>query len=144
MSEIINGGDVLVSILVGETEDDQEFVPIAHQTECSIEHKTNFRERRTKDTKGKERFPDETDSTISVSALNVYGEYSYFDLRKIQVSRKAVLIQYCMDSATLSSGKYEEGWFYIESLKRSDNEGDDSKVDVTFVQKEEPKLEGVG
>ncbi len=143
MEGIINGGDILVYLefAYGSGPDDTEVAPIAHQTECTIEHKTTFRERRTKKTKGKERFPDETDTTISVSSLVVYDDYSYFDLRKKQKQKEAVYLEYSIDSSTHQNPKHEKGYFYIESLKRSDNEGDDSKLDVTFVQREEPEIE---
>ncbi len=142
MSEIINGGDVLVyaEFPDGSGPGETELAPIAHQTECSIEHKTNFRERRTKQTKGKERFPDETDTTISVSSLVVYGDYSYFDLRKKQKLKEPLYIEYLKGDSDDEGAKFESGHFYIESLKRSDNEGDDGKVDVTFVQASEPEI----
>ncbi len=131
---IVDGGDIIVYIDVEGTP-----VPIAHQSECSIEHKTNFRERRTKQTNGKERFPDETDTTISVSSLTTFDGFSYMDLRAKQAAKEHVHIKYSLETEE-TGDKYEEGDFYIESLKRADNEGDDSKMDVTFVQKAEPQV----
>lgn len=131
---IIEGGDILVYIDVAGTP-----TAIAHQTECSIEHKTTFKERRTKQTAGKERRPDETDTTISVSSLATYDGYSYYDLRAKQKAKESLLIKYSYETEEVGD-KYEEGDFFIESLKRADNESDDSKVDVTFVQKAEPEI----
>jgi hypothetical protein len=131
---IVEGGDIIVYIDVAGTP-----TAIAHQSECSIEHKTSFKERRTKQTNGKERSPDENDTTISVSSLTTYDGYSYFDLRAKQLAKESLLIKYSYETEAVDD-KYEEGDFFIESLKRADNEGDDSKMDVTFVQKSEPQV----
>ncbi|MBL4828468.1 MAG: hypothetical protein JKY55_01025 [Aliivibrio sp.] len=135
---IIDGGDIVVFIDIAGTP-----TAIAHQSECSIDHKTNFRERRTKATNGTERAPDSNVTTISVSSLATYDGYSYFDLRSKQIAKESLLIKYSLETGEETGDKYEEGDFFIESLKRADNEGDDTKVDVTFVQKAEPQVKSV-
>lgn len=135
---IIDGGDIVVFADVEGTP-----TAIAHQTECSIDHKTSFRERRTKATNGTERAPDSNDTTISVSSLATYDGYSYYDLRSKQLAKESLLIKYSLETGEEVGDKYEEGDFFIESLKRSDAEGDDTKVDVTFVQKSDPQVKSV-
>ncbi|PKQ69396.1 hypothetical protein BZG01_00210 [Labilibaculum manganireducens] len=136
---IIDGGDIIVAV---ESAVPGTFTPIAHSTSCKITTSSSFRERRTKDTNGKEKAFDETETTISVEALTIYGSYSYFDLKEKQLSGAVLNVKYAPKTED-TGDRYEEGLFFIESLERSDNVAEDSKVSVTFTQKEKPEVKTV-
>jgi len=136
---IIDGGDIILSV---EQSTPGTFLAIGHSTSCKISTSTSFRERRTKDTNGKERAPDETDTQISVESLTLYDGYSYFDLKEKQLAKEQVNLKYS-PKAEEAGDKYEEGIFFIESLERNDAVAEDSSMSVTFSQKETPEIKTV-
>jgi hypothetical protein len=136
---IVDGGDIVVFI---DKAGDGTFVPIAHGESCKISTSTSFRERRTKDTNGKEREADETDTNVSVEALTIYGSYSYFDLKEKQLAKAKLKLKYAPETEE-AGDRYEEGMFFIDSLDRSDKVGEDSKVSVSFVQAAQPEIKTV-
>lgn len=127
---IIDGGDIIVAI---------DATAIAHSTSCKISTSTSFRERRTKDTAGTQRVPDEVTTGISVESLTTYGTYSYFDLLAKQKAKAAVLIKY-KPKVAQEGDQFLEGNFYIESLERNDPVAEDSTMSVSFVPEIEPEL----
>lgn len=135
---IVDGGDVIASV----KKEGGEYGAVGHSTSCKISTSTSFRERRTKDTNGKERAPDETDTQISIEALTLYDGFSYYDLKAIQLAGESVSLKYA-PKAEAEGDKYEEGEFYIESLERSDSVAEDSTMSVTFTQKEKPEIKAV-
>jgi len=132
---IVDGGDILASI----KKEGGSYEAVGHGTSCKISTSTSFRERRTKDTNGKERYPDETDTQISVESLTLYDGFSYYDLKAIQLAGVAVSVKYA-PKVEEAGDKYEEGEFYIESLERSDAVAEDSTMSVTFSQKAKPEI----
>lgn len=132
---IVDGGDVIASV----KKDGGNYSAVGHATSCKISTSTSFRERRTKDTNGKERAPDETDTQISIESLTLYDGFSYFDLKAIQLAGEAVSLKYAPKVEEVDD-KYEEGEFYIESLERSDSVAEDSTMSVTFTQKAKPEI----
>ena len=134
---IIDGGDIVVLVEAGGT-----FKPIGHSESCKISTSTSFRERRTKQTNGKERQADETDTNVAVESLTLYGSYSYFDLKEKQLAKEKLKIKYAPETEE-AGDRYEEGMFFIDSLDRSDKVGEDSKVSVSFVQASQPEIKTV-
>lgn len=137
---IIDGGDILVYVQTATTPS-VVWTPIAHSTSCKISTSSSFRERRTKDTNGKEKAFDETETSISVEALTIYGSYSYFDIETKQLAGEKLKIKYSPKSSMEDSGdRYIEGDFFIESCERNDNVAEDSTMSVTFTQAAKPEI----
>lgn len=137
---IIDGGDILVFV---ETATDA-WTAIGHATSCKISTSTSFRERRTKDTNGKESAPDETETSINVEALTLYDGYSYFDMLEKQLNKEMLKVKYApKDSIAQVDDKYIEGNFWVESCERSDNVAEDSTVSVSLKQQETPAVKTV-
>ncbi|RKE02306.1 phage tail tube protein [Marinifilum flexuosum] len=137
---IIDGGDILVYV---ETAADT-WTAIGHATSCKLGGSTSFRERRTKDTNGKESAPDETETQISVEALALYDGYSFFDMYEKMLAKEMLKIKYApKDSVAQTGDKYVEGNFWIESCERNDNVAEDSVVSIAFKQKETPTVKTV-
>lgn len=134
---IVDGGDIVVLV-----EDSGTFKPIGHSESCKIGTSTSFRERRTKETNGKERQADETDTNVSVEALTLYGAYSYFDLKAKQYAKESLKLKYA-PSTEEEGDRYEEGMFFIDSCDRTDKVGEDSKVSISFVQAAQPEIKTV-
>lgn len=134
---IIDGGDILVYV---ETSTDV-WEAAAHGTTCKISTSTSFRERRTKDTDGKESAPDETETTISVEALTLYDDFSYFDFLEKQLAKEKLKLKYSPSDDVVQAGdKYVQGYFYIESCERSDSVAEDSTMSISFKQQSTPGI----
>jgi len=143
---IIDGGDVMVYVNTG-TLLAPVMTPAFHCTECSIDHGTEVRTRKTKNTgKSAQKRAGEQSTNISVSALTCYdktGVLNYFTLREKQLSGEEVLLKYSgrpaadvtakeCDIAEQVGDKYEEGMFIITKLARNDKKAEDSTMTVTF------------
>jgi len=138
-SGIIDGGDIMVYIMVGAVE-----TAIAHCTECSIQNSTEVRIRSTKDTgKFDQKRAGKQGTIISVSALATYGTFSYYDIRALQLAGGEVVLKYSgRPLADVTSGKavvaelvgdkYETGSFIITSCERNDPKDADSTMTVSF------------
>jgi hypothetical protein len=117
---------------------------VAHATEHSQSHKSNLRERVTKQTgpfKGRKAGVQE--ATITVNALTTYDSYSFNDLLALKIAGTAVTIKYSgrptadvtaktAELAEATGDKYVEGLFLIESLDRNDAMDADSTITATF------------
>ena len=144
-SGIIDGGDILVYLNTG-TEQAPVWSPAYHCTECSIEHSTELRTRKTKDTgKSAQKRGAEQTTTINVSALATYPGtgFNYFDLREKQIANAEVLLKYSgRTEAEVTAGKcevaeqvgdkYEKGKFIITKVSRNDKKGEDATMSVAF------------
>jgi hypothetical protein len=142
---IIDGGDILVYLNTSNTQT-PTWTPAFHCTECSIEHSTELRTRKTKDTgKSAQKRAGEQTTTINVSALATYPGtgFNYFTLREKQLAGTEVMLKYSGRPATdVTAGaaevaeqagdKYEKGNFIITKVSRNDKKGEDSTMTATF------------
>ena len=144
-SGIIDGGDILVYLNTG-TAQEPVWSPAFHCTECSIDHSTELRTRKTKDTgQSSQKRAGEQSTTITVLALATYPGtgYNYYSLREKQLAKEEIMLKYAgRPEADVTAGKaevaeqvgdkYEQGMFLITKVGRSDKKGDDSTMTTTF------------
>lgn len=142
---IIDGGDILVYLNTG-TKQTPVWSPAFHCTECSIEHSTELRTRKTKDTgKSAQKRAGEQTTTINVSALATYPGtgFNYFTLREKQIAGEEVMLKYsgrpaadvtagACELAEAAGDKYEKGNFIITKVSRNDKKGEDATMTATF------------
>ena len=153
---IIDGGDILVYLNTGTTQA-PVWSPAFHCTECSIEHSTELRTRKTKDTgKSAAKRAGEQTTTINVSALAAYPGtgFNYFDLREKQIAGDEIQLKYSgRPEADVTAGKaevaeqvgdkYEKGMFIITKVSRNDKKGEDATMSATFENSLIPTIETV-
>jgi len=139
----VNGGDIMVYVQTGTTQT-PVWSPVAHATEHSQSHKSNLRERVTKNTgpfKGRKAGVQE--ATITVNALNTYGGYGFNELLALKIAGTAVTLKYSgrptadvtskeAEVAEATGDKYVEGLFLIESIDRNDAMDADGTLTATF------------
>lgn len=148
---IIDGGDILLYVETATG----VWTPVAHCTECSINHSTEIRKRMTKDTgKSAQKKAGEQTTTINVSSLTTYGSYGYFDLRALQLAGTEVTLKYSgrptldvtdgkAEVAEQVGDKYEEGLFIITSIERNDAKNADSTMKASFENSGLPEVKTV-
>jgi hypothetical protein len=133
------------------------WTPAFHCTECSIDHSTELRTRKTKDTgKSAQKRASEQSTTISVSALAAYPGtgFNYFDLREKQLAGDEIQLKYAgRPEADVTAGKaevaeqvgdkYEKGMFIITKVSRNDKKGEDATMTATFENSLIPTVETV-
>jgi len=144
--DIIDGGDILVYVNTG-TALAPTWTPAFHCTECGIDHSTEVRTRKTKNTgKSAQKRAGEQSTTITVSALATYnktGEINYFTLREKQLLGEEVMLKYSgrpaadvtakeCDISEQVGDKYEKGMFIITKVSRNDKKAEDSTMSATF------------
>jgi hypothetical protein len=144
-SGIIDGGDILVYLNTG-TVQAPVWSPAFHCTECSIDHSTEVRTRKSKDTgQSAQKRAGEQSTTINVTSLAAYPGtgFNYFDLRAKQLVGGELQLKYAgRPEADVTAGraevaeqvgdKYEKGMFIITKLARNDKKAEDSTMSVTF------------
>ncbi|MBS4057757.1 MAG: hypothetical protein KGZ82_10615 [Bacteroidales bacterium] len=140
---IVNGGDIMVYINTGTTQA-PTWTPVAHATEHTQSHKSNLRERVTKQTgpfKGRKAGVQE--ATITINALQTYDGYGFHDLLALKIASTAVTVKYSgrptadvtaktAEVAEVAGDKYVEGLFLIESIDRNDAVDADSTISCTL------------
>jgi len=155
-SGIIDGGDILVYLNTG-TAQAPVWSPAFHCTECSIDHSTEVRTRKTKDTgQSAQKRSGEQSTTINVSSLAAYPGtgFNYFDLREKQLAGAELQLKYAgRPEADVTAGKcevaeqigdkYEKGMFIITKVSRNDKKGEDSTMTATFDNSLLPTIETV-
>ena len=142
--QMLNGSDVLVYINTG-TAASPALKAVAHSTSSQITNNAETKDRQTKDTgKWKKKrvvglgVSIKCDALVSLDA-NVC---SYFDLLAYQKAGTPVYLKYA--KKTESAGdKFEEGWFIITTIDRTDAAAEDSSMSVSFENTGEVKTSTV-
>lgn len=153
---IIDGGDILVYLNTG-TVAVPVWTPAFHCTECSIDHSTELRTRKTKDTgQSSQKRAGEQSTTVNVSALAAYPGtgFNYFTLREKQLAKEELQVKYSgRPAADVTAGnaevseqvgdKYEKGMFLITKVSRNDKKGEDGTMTATFENSGDVTIETV-
>ncbi len=131
--KMLNGSDVLVYINTGTVEAPQ-LKAVAHSTSSQITNNAETKDRQTKDTGvwKKKRVVGlsvsvKCDALVSLDA----AVCSYNDLLAKHKAGEPVYLKYGLKEEK-AGDKFEEGWFIISSIDRTDAAAEDSSMSVSF------------
>jgi len=117
------------------TDDTPVYTPTAAATSHSVSYSGETKERVTKDTSNgafSEKSVTKLSVTIKCDALVVFdADCGYDQLLKIFKSRTKVKLKYGF-TVEETGDSYEEGFFVITSLERTDSAEDDANYSATF------------
>lgn len=131
--KMLNGSDTLVYVNIGTTAA-PDMKAVAHSTSSQITHNAETKDRQTKDT-GIWKKKRVTGLAVSVKtdalvALDT-SVCSYPQLLEKHKAGEPVYLKYALKTEK-AGDSFEEGWFIITSIDKTDAAAEDSTMSVSF------------